>query len=327
MRPGEDLRRGDPELSRRIDTTGAMPTELIPAATATLGGPPDGTGAGRSQWQLFRRRFLRHRLAVASIVVLVLLAVLCFGAGFFAPYDPQTQDLLLGPVGPRGAHWFGTDQLGRDQLSRLLYAGRISLAIGFGVALMSTVVGTAVGALAGYFGRVTGRSLMWITDLFLVVPEIAILAIALKYFGQSTWTIVLVLAAIFWMYNARIVRGQVLSLKEKEFVEAARAAGASPVRIIVRHILPNTVGPIIVNATLAVAAAIIAESTLSFLGFGVQPPDTSWGNMLADAEGYVGTDQAYLLYFPGLAIFLTVLAVNFLGDGLRDAFDPQSGRS
>jgi peptide/nickel transport system permease protein len=168
---------------------------------------------------------------------------------------------------------------------------------------------------------------MWVTDLFLVVPELVLLAIALEYFGQSTWTIVFVLAAVFWMYNARVVRGQVLSLKEKEFVDAARAAGASPVRIIVRHVLPNAIGPIIVNATLAVSAAIITESTLSFLGFGVQPPETSWGNMLADAEGYVGTDQAYLLYFPGLAIFVTVLAVNFLGDGLRDAFDPQSGRS
>jgi peptide/nickel transport system permease protein len=327
MRPEEELRRADPALSRRTDPTGAVPTELIPAATAGFEAPRDPSGAGRTQWQLFRRRFLRHRAAVASVVVLVALAVLCFGAGLFAPSDPKAQDLLLGPVGPRAAHWFGTDQLGRDQLSRVLHAGRVSLAIGFGVALVSTLLGTAIGAVAGYFGRATDRTLMWVTDLFLVVPELVLLAIALEYFGQSTWTIVLVLAAVFWMYNARVVRGQVLSLKEKEFVDAARAAGASPVRIIVRHVLPNAIGPIIVNATLAVSAAIIAESTLSFLGFGVQPPATSWGNMLADAEGYVGTDQAYLLYFPGLAIFVTVLAVNFLGDGLRDAFDPQSGRS
>ncbi|MGZ8762523.1 MAG: ABC transporter permease [Acidimicrobiia bacterium] len=326
MTPGDELRRADPGLSERTDQTGIGPTMLIPSATATIETPQGPQGERRSQWQLFRRRFFRHRLAVASIVVLVVLAVLCFGAAWFAPYDPKSQDLLLGPVAPNGSHWFGTDELGRDQLSRLLYAGQISLAIGFAVALISTVIGTSIGAVAGYFGQATDRTLMWFTDLFLVVPEIAILAIALKYFGQEDITIVLVLAGLFWMYDARVVRGQVLSLKEKEFIEAARSVGASPFRIITRHILPNAIGPIVVNATLAVAGAIIAESTLSFLGFGVQPPDTSWGNMLADAEGYIGTSQAYLLYFPGIAILITVLAVNFLGDGLRDAFDPQSGR-
>lgn len=326
MTPGDELRRADPGLSERTDQTGIGPTMLIPSATATIETPQGPQGERRSQWQLFRRRFFRHRLAVASIVVLVVLAVLCFGAAWFAPYDPKSQDLLLGPVAPNGTHWFGTDELGRDQLSRLLYAGQISLAIGFAVALISTVIGTSIGAVAGYFGQTTDRTLMWFTDLFLVVPEIAILAIALKYFGQEDITIVLVLAGLFWMYDARVVRGQVLSLKEKEFIEAARSVGASPFRIITRHILPNAIGPIVVNATLAVAGAIIAESTLSFLGFGVQPPDTSWGNMLADAEGYIGTSQAYLLYFPGIAILITVLAVNFLGDGLRDAFDPQSGR-
>ncbi|MGZ8752559.1 MAG: ABC transporter permease, partial [Acidimicrobiia bacterium] len=279
MTPGDELRRADPGLSERTDQTGIGPTMLIPSATATIETPQGPQGERRSQWQLFRRRFFRHRLAVASIVVLVVLAVLCFGAAWFAPYDPKSQDLLLGPVGPNGTHWFGTDELGRDQLSRLLYAGQISLAIGFAVALISTVIGTSIGAVAGYFGQAPHRTLMWFTDLFLVVPEIAILAIALKYFGQEDITIILVLAGLFWMYDARVVRGQVLSLKEKEFIEAARSVGASPFRIITRHILPNAIGPIVVNATLAVAGAIIAESTLSFLGFGVQPPDTSWGNM------------------------------------------------
>ena len=152
----------------------------------------------------------------------------------------------------------------------------------------------------------------------------AVLAIALERFGHDQFTIIWVLAALFWMYVARVVRGQVLSIKEQEFVEAARASGASGAWIIVRHVLPNCVGPIVVNATLAVAAAIVAESALSFLGFGVQLPATSWGRMLADAEGYVGTSQAYLMYFPGMAILVTVLAVNFLGDGLRDAFDPRA---
>jgi peptide/nickel transport system permease protein len=303
---------------------GAGPLELIPEAIADVELSPNAEPVPRTQWQLFRRRFFRHRMAVISSVVLVVLYVLCFSAKWWVPFDPNKQNLLLGPVSPRGAHWFGTDELGRDQFARIVYAGQISLKIGLAVALISTIVGAALGALAGYFGKLTDQALMRLTDLFLVVPAIAILAIALKNFGHSDTTIILVLAGLFWMYIARVVRGQVLSIKEKEFIEAARAAGASAPRIIVRHILPNIIGPIIVNATLGVATAIITESTLSFLGFGVQPPRTSWGNMLSTAEGYVGTSQAYLLYFPGLAILLTVLAVNFLGDGLRDAFDPQS---
>jgi peptide/nickel transport system permease protein len=183
-------------------------------------------------------------------------------------------------------------------------------------------VGTAVGAVAGYFGKWRDSALMRVTDLFLIVPQIAILAIALKRFGHGTFIIVLVLTGLFWMTIARVVRGQVLALKEKEFVEAARAAGASDFRIIVRTILPNLIGPISVNATLSVALAIGTESVLSFLGFGVQRPSTSWGNLLADARGFV-TSQAQLIYFPGLMLLLITLAINFLGDGLRDALDPQ----
>jgi peptide/nickel transport system permease protein len=325
--PEEEMRRSDAQLAGRMDTGGIVPTELSARGGVELTGGGGGDGpVARSQWQLFRRRFLRHRVAVASIFVLLFMIVICFGASWIAPYDRNSQDLLLGPVSPNADHWFGTDELGRDQLSRLLFAGQISLQIGITVALLSTVVGATVGAVAGFFGKATDQALMRFTDLFLIVPDIAILALALQYFGQTNITIILVLAGIFWMNIARVVRGQVMSLKEKEYVEAARAAGASPFRIITRHLIPNTIGPIMVDATLAVAGAIIAESTLSFLGFGVQPPNTSWGKMLSDAEGYVGTDKAYLLYFPGAAILITVLAVNFLGDGLRDAFDPQSGR-
>ena len=283
-------------------------------------------GVARSQWRLFLRRFLRHRMAVASIVGLVLIFVACFGADWVAPYEKNQQDLLLGPVPPNGEHWFGTDELGRDQLTELLFAGQISLKIGLAVALIATAVGTLLGSVAGYFGRWADQLLMRLTDLFLVVPAVAILAIAIKKFGNNSLTIIYVLAGLGWMYIARVVRSQVLSIKEKEFIEAARASGASHTRIIVRHLLPNTVGPILVNATLAVAAAIVTESTLSFLGFGVQPPTTSWGRMLSDARGYVGTPKAYLIYFPGLALLLVILAVNFIGDGLRDAFDPQSRR-
>ncbi len=277
----------------------------------------------RTQWQLVRRRFFRHRIAVASIVILLLLIVLCFGAKWIAPYPRGQQNLLVGPQGPSGKHWFGTDNLGVDQLSTLLYAGQVSLKIGLAVALISTMIGTVVGSAAGYFGKVSDQFLMRATDLFLVVPQIAVLAIALKKFGNTVNWIILVLAALGWMYVARIVRGQVLSIKEKEYVEAARASGASSFRIIARHILPNCIGPILVNATLAIAGAIITESTLSFLGFGIQIPQESWGHMLSSAEGNYDINT-HLLYFPGIMILLTVLCVNFLGDGLRDAFDPQS---
>jgi peptide/nickel transport system permease protein len=304
---------------------GVAPTHGISEAAGMelelLGAPEP---AARTQWQLFWRRFLHHKMAVVSCFVLVAMFVVCFGAKWIAPFPKNHQDLLVGAVGPQAKHWFGTDELGRDQLTEILYAGQISLKIGLAVALIATMTGTLFGAIAGYFGRWADQLLMRLTDLFLVVPAIAILAIAIKKFGSKDYTIVLVLAGLGWMYIARIVRGQVLSIKEKEFVDAARASGASHARIIVRHILPNTIGPILVNATLGIAAAVVTESTLSFLGFGVQPPTTSWGRMLSDARGAVGTNKAHLIYFPGLALLVTVLAVNYIGDGLRDAFDPQA---
>jgi peptide/nickel transport system permease protein len=278
--------------------------------------------AGGSTRQLITR-FLHHRLAVASLVVLVILLVVCFGAPWIAPYPQGLQDLLLGPTPPSPDHWLGTDELGRDYLSEILYAGQISLAIGLSVALLATVVGTALGAVAGYAAGWVGELIMRITDLFLIVPAIALLAVIVQGLGPSPTTIVFALTALGWTYIARVVRAQVLSLREKDFIEAARGIGASNVRIMLSHLLPNLAGVIAVAMSLAVASAIIAESTLSFLGFGVQPPQTSWGTMLSQAAGYVGTPQVYLLYFPGFFILITVLCVNFIGDGLRDALDPQ----
>ena len=280
----------------------------------------------RTQWQLARRRFLRHKLAVAGLTVLVVLLVCCFGAGWIAPFARNAQDLALGPTPPSGAHWLGTDELGRDYFSEILYAGRISLAIGLSVAVLATALGTTLGALAGYFGGWVDEVVMRITDLFLVVPAIVVLALALQGFGKSPLTIVLVLASLFWTYVARVVRGQVLSLREKEYVAAAKVLGARRGRIVLRHILPNLTGVIAVNTSLGAAGAVIIESTLSFLGYGVQPPETSWGNMLSQASGLIGTDKVYLLYFPGLFILLTAIAINFVGDGLRDALDPQGAR-
>jgi peptide/nickel transport system permease protein len=268
-------------------------------------------------------RFLHHRLALTSLIVLVLLLVACFGATWIAPYPQGAQDLLLGPTPPSPAHWLGTDELGRDYLSEILFAGQISLAIGLAVALLATLVGTALGAVAGYVGGWVGELIMRVTDLFLIVPAIALLAVILQGLGPSPTTIVFALTALGWTYIARVVRAQVLSLREKDFIDAARGIGASGLRIVVSHLLPNLAGVIAVAMSLAVASSIIAESTLSFLGFGVQPPQTSWGSMLSQAAGYVGTPQVYLLYFPGLFILVTVLCVNFIGDGLRDALDPQ----
>jgi peptide/nickel transport system permease protein len=223
--------------------------------------------------------------------------------------------------GPSAAHWFGTDLLGRDEFTRVMYGGRISLLVGLSVALSAGIIGAVVGAVAGYYGGWIDNVLMRVTDLFLSIPFLVILIIAANALGGSLFDIVVILAVFFWMPDARIVRGVFLSLKEKEFVESARSSGASNARIIFLHILPNSMGPIIVNMTLSVAAAILTESALSFLGFGIQPPTPTWGNLLNNATGYAQL-YPWLVWFPGLAILITVLCVNFLGDGLRDALDP-----
>jgi peptide/nickel transport system permease protein len=330
---------GDP-----VDPEGHYAELLTDEAAAEDIGSVVATTPPRSQWQLFRRRFFRHKLAMFGLALLVILCLGIFFADLWVPEDPLEQDILAGVSSPSSEHWFGTDNNGRDYFARVIYSGQISLKIGLAVALISTLIGTVTGALAGFFGRWVDQLLMRITDLFLIVPGIAVLAVGLKYaqspenpvgrfiigdgneprFGTDS-IIILVLAVLGWMPIARVVRGQVLSIKEKEFVEAARAVGASNTRIITRHLLPNCIGPIVVNATLSIAVAIVAESTLSFLGFGVQVPESSWGKMLNDAKANFNFNE-HLLYFPGLFILLTVLSVNFVGDGLRDAFDPQSRR-
>jgi peptide/nickel transport system permease protein len=276
---------------------------------------------GRSN---FLQRFIRHRLALLGGLILLLLFIACFGAPAFAPFPKNQQDLLLGPVPPSLEHLLGTDDLGRDFFTEILYAGQVSLLLALSVALISTAIGVLVGVLAGYKGGWVDNVFMRITDLFLVVPAIALLALALQGLGRSPLSIVVVLSLLGWTYIARVVRGQVLSLREREFIDAARVIGANDRQIIWKHVLPNLGGVIAVNVALAVASAIIIESTLSFLGFGVQPPETSWGNMLSQASGLIGTSKVYLLYFPGLFILTAVLAVNFVGDGLRDALDPRS---
>ncbi len=231
---------------------------------------------------------------------------------------------------PSAEHWFGTDELGRDVFTRILYGGQISLAVGIFSTLISLSVGVVVGALSGYYGGWVDNVLMRITDTFLIMPVVFVLILfsallrelpALADFRSSVWLVVFAISAFAWMWPARVARGLVLVLREKEFVSASRALGANDFRLIFMRILPNSIGPLLVSATLQMAYAIITESGLSYLGFGIQPPTPSWGNILESAQVHVYR-APWLAVFPGLMIFITVMAINFIGDGLRDAFDP-----
>ena len=282
----------------------------------------------RSQWAYVRMRFFRHRLAVASLVVLLVIGLVGLFAPQVAPYgydDIRLEDATRSPT-LEGWHLFGTDQLGRDYLSRVVFGIRTSLWVAVFVALVSTALGTTVGALAGYYGGRVDNLLMRFTDLILTLPGLAVLLTASVFFGSGDpLKIGVILALLFWTAVARIVRGLFLSLREKEFVEAAKAAGASDLRIIVRHMLPNCVGPIIVNTTLVVAAAILVEAALSFLGFGIQPPNAALGKLISEGQSE-GFELWWLVTFPGLVIVVIALCINFVGDGLRDAFDPTQRR-
>ncbi len=279
---------------------------------------------GDSQWAIAARHFRRNRLAMAGLVVMLLLYVVTLLTPLIAPYDPTAQgDIVLTRyLAPSWEHPMGTDKFGRDILSRVLYGARISLTIGFVAVGLSVTLGTAVGALAGYFGRWTDSVLMRFTDLMLSFPRLVLLIVVIALFTPSIWLVVVVLGLTGWMSVARIVRGEVLSLREREFVQAARILGMSDGRIILRHIIPNTLAPVIVYTTLGIGNTILVEAALSFLGLGVQPPTPSWGNMISDGRDAL-INAWWIATFPGLAIVVTVTAFNLLGDGLRDALDPR----
>lgn len=279
-----------------------------------------------SQLRLTWRRFRRHRLALIGLFLLVVFYLSVIFAAQIAPYHPNQIDLEAVRQGPSWRHLMGTDALGRDTFSRVLHGGRVSLAVGLGAALSGGILGVAVGAIAGYFGAWVDNLLMRVADLFLALPFLAVAMMLSVAFQGGMRDIVIILAILFWMPVARIVRGMFLSIKEKEYVEAARASGAGPFRIITRHMLPNSLGPIIVNVTLGIAFAILAESTLSFFGFGIKAPAATWGNMLSGARESL-VSEPWLAWFPGMMILLTVLSVNFVGDGLRDALDPTGRRT
>jgi peptide/nickel transport system permease protein len=266
-------------------------------------------------------RFRRSRLAVATLVVLVVIHLAVLLAPWIAPHSPEALALARRLEPPSAGHWLGTDEYGRDLLTRLLYGGRVSLAVGLASMLASMVLGVTVGAVAGYTGGVADVVLMRVTDGMLSVPLFFIALMVLALLGATMVNLVLVIAVSSWMTVARVVRAEALRTRELEFVLAARAVGCSGLRILVRHIVPQSIPSITVAATLGVAYAVLLESSLSFLGLGVQPPVASWGNMLSGARGYLRTVPA-LAFFPGAMIFITVLCYNWFGDGLRDAIDP-----
>jgi peptide/nickel transport system permease protein len=313
-----------------------FPTEeIVPGGPRALQGPAADMGAigapraeldqvlaPRQRGRAFRR-FIRHRLAVISVFLLLVVVAVSILAPLIAPYSPSATDLnALTATGPSPAHWLGTDDIGEDVLSRLLYGGRISLGIGVAAAMMSLVIGLIVGAIAGWFGGLVDTVLMRFVDLVLCFPALFILLIVFALVPASPTIIIVFLGAFGWLYLARIVRGEFLSLKEREFVQGAQALGVGSARIIWRHLLPNVVAAVIVSSTLNIAYNMLGEATLDFLGFGVSPDTPTWGNMLTKASDHY-TDQPLLAIAPGLTITLVILAINFVGDGLRDALDPR----
>lgn len=275
----------------------------------------------RRVWEGLRR----HRAATMSLFLLGVLALACAAAPLLAPHPVDAIDLSSVRRPPSSDHWMGTDDLGRDLFARVLHGGRISLLIGILAAAVGTGVGSLVGGVAGYVGGRTDGVLMRLTDVAFSIPTLPLLVVLASMTPATATSMAVVVGLLTWMPIARVVRAEALSLRERNFVEAARSLGATPARILFGHVLPNAAGPIVVSGTLAVGNAILAESSLSFLGLGVQPPTPTWGNLLMDAQATLAT-APWLAVFPGVAILATVLAVNFLGDGLQDALDPGAGR-
>ncbi|WP_082580683.1 oligopeptide ABC transporter permease [Bacillus sp. Root920] len=274
--------------------------------------------------RLFCEKFFKNKLAVAGSVILLVIIFSAIFAPVIAPYTPEHQDLLKRLQPPSAEHFMGTDKFGRDIFSRVLYGARVSLLVGFVSVVGAITIGTVVGAVAGYFKGFVDSLLMRFVDVVLSIPDIFLLITLVTIFKPGIDKLILIFALTGWTTTARLIRSEFLSLRTREFVLAARTIGTKNHVIIFSHILPNCIGPIIVSATLKVGSVILAESTLSYLGFGIQPPTASWGNMLQDAQNFSIMVQAWWYpLFPGLLILLTVLCFNFLGDGLRDALDPK----
>jgi peptide/nickel transport system permease protein len=278
--------------------------------------------------QVILRRFYRYRLSVIAVLVFALL-VFSAAAASLSPYTSTQQEPKNAYQQPSAEHWFGTDELGRDVFTRILHGGRISLTVGLLATLLTLSLGVVVGSMAGYYGGWLDNLLMRVTDAFLSFPVVLVLILISSllrdlpflFLRNSVLVVIIVIASLSWMWSARLVRSLMLTLRERDFVMASRALGAGDGRLIFLHMLPNCIGPILVNGTLEMASAVILESGLSYLGFGVQPPTPSWGNILASAQTHVFR-APWLAVFPGVMIFISVMAINFIGDGFRDAMDP-----
>ncbi|MEH7331928.1 oligopeptide ABC transporter permease [Neobacillus drentensis] len=288
--------------------------------------PISNTELGKEETplQLIVKRFMKHRLAVAGSIFMLFIILVAIFAPWIAPKEPfQVYDEFSAP--PSAEHWLGTDQVGRDLFTRLIYASRVSMVVGLGAVLIYSIIGTIVGAVSGYFGGWVDIVLMRLTDVFMSFPSLMLILVVVSILGPNLLNIIWILGLLGWPSVARLVRGSVLSLKHVDFVKSGVVLGLSTPRILFQHILPNAIAPILVQATFGIAAAIIVEASLSFLGMGVQPPTASWGNMLTDAQSLtVLTSQPWLWVPPGIMIVLVVLAINFIGDGLRDALDPKT---
>jgi oligopeptide transport system permease protein len=294
-------------------------------AFAPVAAPTEAPERRSGLWSDAWRRLRRNRAAVVAGVLLAFIALLSILAPWLPIADPAAQNLALGATPPSAAHWFGTDELGRDTFARTIYGGRISLLVGLIGTLVSLLIGVTYGAVAGYLGGKVDEAMMRFVDILYSLPYIFLVILLLVFFSRSLVMLFVALGLVQWLTMARIVRGQVLSLKNQTFVEAARALGAGNRSIIFRHIVPNTLGPVIVYTTLTVPAVILQEAFLSFLGLGVQPPAASWGTLVSDGAKLLALFP-WLVIFPGIALSLTLLCFNFLGDGLRDALDPHDKR-
>lgn len=280
---------------------------------------------GTSLWRDAWRRLHKNRLAVAGMIMLCVVVVIAVAGPFFSPYTYDGQDTALGAVGPTARHWLGTDPLGRDLLTRILYGGRVSLLVGVMATLVSLNIGVLYGAIAGYVGGRTDGLMMRIVDILYALPFTIFVIILMVFFGRNFILMFLAIGAVEWLTMARIVRSQVISLREKEFIEAAVVLGLRRRAVILRHLIPNALGPIIVYATLTVPQVMLLEAFLSFLGLGVQPPMSSWGLLIK--EGVETMEEfPWMLLFPSVALSVTLFSLNFLGDGLRDALDPRASK-
>lgn len=310
-------------MTDQREGAGSIAEEGAVRESGVVGAEERGQVKGRTQRAIIWRRFRRHRLAMAGGVVLILLYAAALLAPWITPYEYDKIDFAAFNQAPSLEHPMGTDRLGRDELTRVLYGGRVSLMVGLGVGVFSTVIGTAVGIVSGYYGKLVDVGAMGFVDFMVTLPHIALLLVLGRLFQLTPVTITLAIVLLLWPRMARLVRGQVLAVRGQEYVMAAKAIGVSGYKIMARHILPNVVGIVVVEATLIVALAILIETAVSYLGLGIQPPTPSWGNMLSDSRDTM-TQQPWLTYFPGAMIVLTALCVNFMGDGLRDALDPKA---